>query len=340
MSNRIQDEDVYQKLAERLKLPGSPCLLKVLRKLATPADVRMLLELPAEPADLAGKLGLSQELVRQKLQEFLEKGMVIPTSKGLRLARDVTQLHDATLASADKWVDEELLDLWKEFHEVEWIRNMVSALGDQYVQYISVIPAWKALERSPGISPAEVKPEENIRELIKGADPIAVVPCSCRRSMRRCGWPLDVCLQLNKGARYAIDRGAGRQLTIDEAFAVADRAEEAGLVHTLPGRASGRLNEICNCCNDCCVIFDAGLRLNKIEQILEKSRFRATVDQGLCNGCQDCVERCFFDAIEMVKPEGSKKLKASVDTGKCYGCGLCVVACDTGAMALELPASG
>lgn len=333
----MEAKDVYLRLMERLGLPESQYLLKVFKKLVTPEDGELLLELPAEPADLASKCGLDESVVSQKLREFLEKGLVIPTSKGLQMARDVTQLHDATLCSAGKWVDEELLDLWKDFHEAEWIQNMVSALGDQYVQYISVVPAWKALERSHGISPSEVKPEESIRELIKGADPIAVVPCSCRRSMRRCDSPLDVCLQLNKGARYAIDRGAGRQITGGEAMHIAGQAEEAGLVHTVPGRASGRLNEICNCCEDCCVIFDAGLKLDKIEQILEKSRFRAVVDQELCTGCQDCVERCFFDAIQMVKPSGSKKLKAKIDSDKCFGCGLCVIACDLGAIALELP---
>jgi NAD-dependent dihydropyrimidine dehydrogenase PreA subunit len=46
------------------------------------------------------------------------------------------------------------------------------------------------------------------------------------------------------------------------------------------------------------------------------------------------VERCQFDAIEMVKPEPtqkgkkSKKLKAEIISEKCWGCGVCVMACD------------
>ena len=67
-------------------------------------------------------------------------------------------------------------------------------------------------------------------------------------------------------------------------------------------------------------------------KVWEKSRFIAIADEEACTGCQTCVDRCQFDAIEMIKPEGatkSKKLKAKVDPEACYGCGVCVLGCDT-----------
>lgn len=250
----------------------------------------------------------------------------------------MTQLHDSNLSSADKWVDTELLDLWKDFYETEWLPSMATIPTDSYVHYIRVLPALKATEMSPGLPADEFLPEENVAELIKGADPIAVVPCTCRRSMRRCDDPLDNCLQFNRGAEYAISRGAGRKITAEEAIVIARQAEDAGLIHTWPFAVSPRLNEICNCCRDCCAIFNAGLRFGTIGQILEKSRFRARIDQGLRTGCQECVERCFFDAIEMAKPSTGKKLKATVDEGMCFGCGLCAVVCDPGAITMKLAA--
>jgi len=63
----------------------------------------------------------------------------------------------------------------------------------------------------------------------------------------------------------------------------------------------------------------------------QKSRFIAVVDEEACIGCQVCVDRCQFDAIQMVKPESakkSKKLKASIDPDACFGCGVCVLGCD------------
>ena len=328
--------DVYTELVSRLNYTGSERLLRILHKLVTPEEGSLLLELPAEPSALAQKLGLEEESVQQKLHELMERGLVIPTSKGFCFARDMTQLHDSTLSSGEKWIDNEILDMWKEFQETEWIQRMASGFGDSYIQLIKVIPAWIAIERSPHFSTDELLPEENVRELIKGADPITVIPCCCRRSMRECDAPLDVCLQFNRGAEYAINRKAGQRISSEEAIAIADRAADKGLIHTWPMATRGRLNEICNCCRDCCALFAIGLKLGNMEQILEKSRFRAEVDQDLCNGCQDCVERCFFEAIEMKKSPTAKKFKATIDTDKCFGCGLCTIVCEPGAVAMKL----
>jgi len=67
-----------------------------------------------------------------------------------------------------------------------------------------------------------------------------------------------------------------------------------------------------------------------LEKIWVKTRFIAQIDEDACIGCQICVDRCQFDAIDMVKPEGngkSKKLKAKVDPEACFGCGVCVLGC-------------
>ena len=60
------------------------------------------------------------------------------------------------------------------------------------------------------------------------------------------------------------------------------------------------------------------------------------VDQETCVGCQDCVERCIFNAIDMVKVPGSKKLKVSIIAENCKGCGICVVGCKEKALKLEI----
>ena len=67
-------------------------------------------------------------------------------------------------------------------------------------------------------------------------------------------------------------------------------------------------------------------------KLWEKSRFQAVVDEEDCGGCQECLDRCQFDAIEMVMPEAStsgkksKKMKAEVIPDNCWGCGVCVSA--------------
>ena len=70
--------------------------------------------------------------------------------------------------------------------------------------------------------------------------------------------------------------------------------------------------------------------------MLAPSRYRAVIDKETCTGCQTCVDRCHFDAIEMQKVPGSKKMKASIINEHCMGCGLCVYKCPSNAITLEL----
>jgi len=331
----MKTSDVYTELMSRLKYPASERLRRILQKLVTPEEGKLLLQLPAQPAELAQKSGMDEEAAQRKLQEFMERGLVIRTSNGIFcFAHDMTQLHDANLSSADKWIDTELLDLWRDFRDNEWAQTMAGGLGDSYVQFIKVLPAWKAMERSPDLG--ELLPEEDIRKLIRGADAVAVVPCTCRRSIRGCDLPVNVCLQFNRGAEYAISRGASRRISAEEAIAIAGEAEEAGLIHTWASGIQRRLTAICNCCRECCDIFAIGIKVGNVEQVLKKSRFRVEVDQELCSGCQDCVERCFFKAIEMEKTPQSKILKATIDKEKCFGCGLCAIVCEPEALTMKL----
>ena len=332
------ENDVYVELLKKMGAPNphSGYLLRILQKMASIEDAWLMLALPAEPAILVQRTGLGEQEVGQRLKVLAEKGFVITSKKGPRIPNSITQLHDANLASSAKWVDTELLDLWKEFYEVEWKPAMAKVTWDQYVQYVRTVPAWKAVKKSPDLPVAELPPEDNLRDLVRGADLIAVVPCTCRRSMRLCHADLENCVVFNRGAEYAIERGAGRRITAEEAMAIFERSEEQGLVHTWPFAASARLNEICNCCIDCCGIFDAGIKFNTLPAVLQKSHLKAKVDLDLCDGCQDCVERCYFSAIEMARAPQGKKLKAAINEEKCFGCGVCAVACPVDAITMKL----
>jgi len=337
----METKDIYVKVLEKINVPdpNSARMHKIIRKLVTPEEAEILLALPTEAAELARKTGMPEEAVQRRLQEFQEKGLVVPTSKGLRLVRDVLQFHDANLSSLEKWVDTELCDMWKDFYEAEFmpLTEKLSAMPvDASAKTVRIVPAWRAIELSPDLPVAKLPPEENLRDLVKGADVIAVVPCTCRRSLRRCDAKVEICVLFNRGAEYAINRGAGRKVSADEAMAVLREGEEAGLVHTWPFGLSPRLNEICNCCRDCCIIFDPGLKFGTLDRGLAKSHLRAEVHKHVCDGCQDCVEICFFGAIEMKQDPPGKKLKAEVDPAKCYGCGACVVACSPHVHAIRM----
>jgi NAD-dependent dihydropyrimidine dehydrogenase PreA subunit len=206
--------------------------------------------------------------------------------------------------------------------------------------YSRIVPAYESIKDLPG-----VLPYENFPEILKAQEQIATAPCSCRLCTDSVGELCDVhdeahdfaCLQFNRGADYIAARGSGRELTIEEALELNDRVEQSGLLHIWANAAimTGPKTS-CQCCRDCCMdsvpADQAGI---PIGEVWEKSRYQAEVNQADCDGCQTCIGRCLFDAIEMVKVEGSKKMKAVVIPDKCWGCGVCVLGCKPAALKMK-----
>jgi ferredoxin len=149
---------------------------------------------------------------------------------------------------------------------------------------------------------------------------------------------LEIGVQAPERSAVADTGRGGRMkvISLEEALAISDQCEEAGLIHNTPGNSASLSGVICNCCNDCCSTFEPAIQSGRLNEVAAPSRFRAAVKEDLCRGCQQCVVRCPFDAIEMVKVAGSKKMKARVTNEKCLGCGVCVVGCKQAAMTFEL----
>ena len=312
--------DAYAKLTLRMKYPRSERLRRIFEKLVTWEQAEILLELPAPAEEIAGKTGMDPQAVERQIEHLYRKGMAVPTSRGYFLPRSITQLHDTTITDPD--VTAEVVDLWQEFAEEEWFadRRNELLLGEQKVTH-NVIPISRALQTSQ-----DILPEEDVRSIIEEAQSIAVVPCPCRTRARQCDAPVDTCIQFRKAADYVTKRGTGREVPTSEALDIVDRAEEHGLIHILLP-----YGVICNCCSCCCNIVRPLAKYGKISQGLTPSSYRARVDEGLCIGCQLCLDQCYFDALTMEDGQ------ASVDMEKCFGCGRCVVGCPVeGALQLQL----
>lgn len=323
-------EDAYTTLSAKLGFPNSEGLKKVLRKLMEPDEANIVALLPASLEELSSKIGKPADRVNGLLEGLFGKGVVFMTSKGYQFARSVTQLHDATGSDRrlDRVYGQSLFDVWAEFGEKEWYPDRARKAQVQEK------PTWRVLPAARVIAPqSRVLPVEDSKSILERASRLAVVHCPCRRISRNCNRPSEVCIQLNRAAEYAINRGTGRELTAKEALEVMEIAEEGGLVHSVPNSAEVS-TVICNCCPDCCVLYYPLLKYGGLTRVVAKSRFQAGLDQGLCTGCQECVERCLFSAIEMAPVKGQKKLKAKVDLEKCYGCGVCAVGCGAGAIKL------
>ena len=327
----MSEKDAYSILMEKHAYPNSERYRRILEYLITPQQAKIVVELPAPPEELSSKLQMDVETINKELDDLYRKGVVFPrnfqTREGYRFARQVMQLHDASQSSikTDPVKERKLFELWEDFCHSEWYPDMAQMMGIMEAPLTRVIPAYRAIKDIPNILPCE-----DVREILKDAQIIAVCNCSCRQRTGSLAdgcerSEVENCLQFNRGAEYVISRGSGRQVSYEEALAIVDSTEEDGLVHTWPNTSSMSFVTMCNCCRDCCVGW-VPLDENDVHvsKRWAKSRFEAKTDIDLCNGCQECVEKCQFDAIEMIKSEGSKKLKAAVDPEKCVGCGDCV----------------
>jgi Pyruvate/2-oxoacid:ferredoxin oxidoreductase delta subunit len=337
--------DAYSALAERHGYPNSARYLRILEFLMTPQQARIAADLPSSAEEVAARQDLPLETVKAEINALFRNGVVIPknfqTQEFPRFARGVGQLHDTSqsILDLDLYDDEtkkELFRLWEEFCQEEWDPDRMADIEKHSRVFTRVVPSYRAIEDLP-----DIQPYEDMREIVKAQQVCAVVSCSCRARRsgvgKVCEHSHDVnCLQFNRSAEYGISRGHGRQLTYEQAMELVDQIEEDGLVHNMRNDRTMVTNTLCSCCIDCCLIWlpmdEHGIDISKA---WAKSRFQAEVDQEPCNGCQVCIERCMFDAIEMEKVPGSRKLKAVVDPDKCFGCGVCVLKCAPGALSVK-----
>jgi len=336
-------KDPYQILLDNLKYSDSQRLRAILEDLLTPEQAQIVAALPGTADEVAQKTGFDSEMVKKELDVLFYAGIVFPKGdyndrQYFRFARSIGQLHDATQAAKGRDVvkDREFYRLWHDFVMNEWYPNIGKLYSQAPQPRSRIVPAYNAIKDIPDILPCE-----DIRELYKAQRRIAVVPCSCRYRTtavdEHCAHSAEEelwqCVQLNRGADYAMAREAGKELSLDEAIELIDKIEENGLLHIWRNNTSlAGGNVSCHCCRDCCMTAVPMEIVNApLSTVWNKSRFIALVDQEACIGCQTCVDRCQFDAIEMVKPEvggKSKKLKAKIDPEACYGCGVCVLGCD------------
>lgn len=322
----MEDETLYAQLAKKLELNGrkSEMVPRILEKLLDEAEARLVLAAapPATVEELSAKTGFDAAKIEAMIEPLFRKGLLFKSRKpdGIRYyrVRQVLQLHDSTAVMNDP--PPGLLALWKEYTRTEWPEE----------SKIFQVPVLRVIPINVSIEPnSQVLVSDDVRNLICQARSLAVTKCSCRAIDGSCGQPVEVCLQLDRAADYAIERGTGRKLSAEEALSLLEMCEDQGLVHVAENKR-GVGHVICNCCSDCCINWTA-MRTG-VGKFASPSRFRALIDTDECNGCEECIERCIFDALTMTD-DGSV---ATVDEEKCMGCGVCRPSCILEAISMQV----
>lgn len=320
-------ENPYELLARALDrlpngFPRTPSNIEIpmLRKICPPEEAHLaaLLSGEFESADaIAERLGIRPADVRRQCMTLVRRGLAWFDRTGgaarFRLAPFVVGLYEAQLDA----MDPELAHLFEHYLNDGGLAGLMR-----------YDPAFQRVVPARGSVRTEwILPYDDVRALLEGAESFHVRDCICRVERRLnghdCGYPLDVCLWFSTSGGTA---GPG-SLSRDEALAVLDRAEAAGLVHSVSNVRNG-VWYVCNCCGCCCAIL-RGITEHGLDNSVARANYSAQIDAGACTGCGACLDRCQVGAITF--GDGI----ARVDRMRCIGCGLCVTGCPAGAARLE-----
>ncbi|XMB86061.1 FAD-dependent oxidoreductase [Mycoplasmatota bacterium WC44] len=162
---------------------------------------------------------------------------------------------------------------------------------------------------------------EELSKHLNEANVFTVSDCSCRTSREEMGEGCghlkeDMCIQLDHAAEYYIKTGRGREITREEAFEIIKRAEDNGLMHSIPNLDTpGHTHAICNCCG--CGCYAMRLANEYVNNDIVRSNYTSVVDEEKCVACGECVDVCPTNALRLgqklcsIKPIDEKLIKVT-----------------------------
>lgn len=321
-------EEVYQELREFMdKLPGgypatrSGVEIRILKKLFTEEDAKLTMKLPREPEKLsaiAASIGMDEGDLKDRLEDLAMKGLIFRERIGDQVKymafQFIVGIYEFQLAHLDK----EFCEMFEEYMPL-----LAMGMLTRKTAQMRIIPVQSAIDASKSVAPYNM-----VREMVKEQDVIAVQQCICRKEQglmgHECDRPQEICIGFGTFAQFYIDNGWGRQIDVDEAMGLLDKAEENALV--LSPSNTKELVAICCCCPCCCPIVKSAKYMPRPQDFV-RSYYVAEIDADLCSACGTCIDRCQVNAIE----EGDAM---EMIDGRCIGCGLCVPTCPEEAISL------
>lgn len=324
--------DVYRKLAKVLDtLPnGFPDTedgleIKLLEKIFTPeeadlfCDLRLSMETPVQIAERTGRPldGLDELLTRMWREKGQIQGAELGPSRVFQMLPWVIGIWEMQVGR----MDEEFAKLSQAYYE--YFGPEFFSRGPSLMRTIPV-----GRELTPV---QQAMPYDRVSGILEQGKSFAVNDCVCKKEERllghTCDFPLEVCLSVAPIPGLFDKHPWGRPISKEEAYAVIEKAEDAGLVHMVSNVENGH-GFICNCCGCCCAVLKGINKLGLTDVV--NSDFYSVIDADNCTECGVCADSvCQVDAIS----EGDDTYQ--VDQRRCIGCGVCLESCPVEAIALQ-----
>ncbi len=321
----------YEKLADELnRIPNgfprteSGVELKLLAKLFSAEDATLASTLTMDPRplhEIAEQNRISETEAKQRLIGMVKRGLIdIKRDAGTGFAFHLIPFVVGFYERQNANIDKEFAELFEQYYHESFHSTMLSEPSVH-----RIIPLEKAIPVD-----IDVMPYQKASTYLDQAQSWGVLDCICRVQKRligqACEHSVRNCLVFSPKPNAFVRSEEIEALSREQALEVLAEADREGLVHSV-NNAQTEVYYICNCCTCSCGVLRGMVEYGS-ENSIARSDFYARVDGDLCTGCETCLERCPFDALEML--DGL----CQVDRKACYGCGLCISACETGALSL------
>jgi electron transport complex protein RnfB len=335
----VNESQVYRDLQTHLdKLPiGFPSTksgveIRILKHLFTPDEAELACHLSMIPEplnriyDRFDKRKIAVDELERALDRMMAKGSIMGTKTA---NRKLYGLMPFAVGMYESQVDR----LTKEFARDAKL-YIEGEFGDEMyrtkIPQLRTVPVRKSIAVPEKFSVSNYDDIRNIIENVGGQ--IAVINCICRQTRKVIGETcaktdlLETCIVFRGTADAVTGAGIGRSINKDEALAILDKAQEAGLV--LQPENTQHPSYVCCCCGDCCGILTTVKRFPHPAE-LYATNYYAEIDPESCTGCETCVPQCQLDAITI------RNAVAIVNLDRCIGCGNCVAVCEFDASQLR-----
>lgn len=176
----------------------------------------------------------------------------------------------------------------------------------------------------------QIVPIEDVDYVIDKVNTIVRLPCICRKvttgeNKRYC---FGVGMDLTPIFKDIPDFRDFDRLSAKEAKEFIRCLDTEGNTHSVWTFQTPFIGAICNCDRDC-MAYRFQLKM-EVGKIMWKGEYVSSIDPLKCDGCRECKDRCYFDAITYDR----RNEKCSVNVMNCYGCGICRAVCKNDAIHL------